>query len=188
MGGTMKASLGVVNCLYPLPTVLVGANVNGKPNYITIANLGNGGPTSVCINMGKANYSYAGIKENGTFSINFPSVDMVRETDYCGLVSGQKVDKSQLFKNFYGKLETAPMIEECAINMECKLVQTVEFDRFDILIGEVVETYCDDKYLTEGIVDFAKVNPILFAISDKSYWKLGDRFAKAWNVGKELKT
>ena len=36
----MKIELGVKNCLYPLPTVLVGALVEGKPNYITIAHVG----------------------------------------------------------------------------------------------------------------------------------------------------
>jgi len=36
----MKISLGAKNCLYPLPTTIVGANVNGRPNYITIAHVG----------------------------------------------------------------------------------------------------------------------------------------------------
>jgi hypothetical protein len=25
------------------------------------------------------------------------------------------------------------------------------------------------------------------AMNDRSYWKLGERFAKAWNIGNELK-
>jgi hypothetical protein len=37
-------------------------------------------------------------------------------------------------------------------------------------------------------VDFAKVQPTLFVMNDRSYWKLGERFAKAWSVGSELKT
>ena len=32
--------LGPVNALYPTPTTLVGAIVNGKPNFITIAHIG----------------------------------------------------------------------------------------------------------------------------------------------------
>jgi hypothetical protein len=31
----MKKEIGAVNCLYPLPATLVGANVYGKPNYVT---------------------------------------------------------------------------------------------------------------------------------------------------------
>lgn len=36
----MKKEVGPKNCLFPMPTVLVGALVNGKPNYITIAWVG----------------------------------------------------------------------------------------------------------------------------------------------------
>ena len=46
---------------------------------------------------------------------------MISETDYCGLVSGRKTDKSNIFNVFYGELETAPMIMECPVSIECKL-------------------------------------------------------------------
>ena len=36
----MKIELGAQNCLYPMPTTLVGATVEGKPNFITIAHVG----------------------------------------------------------------------------------------------------------------------------------------------------
>jgi flavin reductase (DIM6/NTAB) family NADH-FMN oxidoreductase RutF len=183
----MKVELGAKNCLYPLPTILVGANVNGKPNYIVIAHVGIADPGAITLGMNKVHYTNAGIKENGTFSVNIPSVDMVKMTDYCGLVSGRHVDKSGLFQPFYGQLGTAPMIEECAINMECRLVQTVDFPKHDVFIGEVVATYCDEEHLVEGVVDFAKVSPILFVMNDRSYWKLGPRLGKAWDIGKELK-
>jgi len=170
-----------------MPTTLVGANVNGKPNYITIAHVGIMDHGSISLSMNKAHYTNAGIKENGTFSVNIPSVDMVKETDYCGLVSGKRTDKSQLFEHFYGELKTAPMIRECPINMECRLIQTVDFPRHDVFVGEIVETYCDEQCLTDGIVDLIQVQPILFAMNDRGYWKLGERFARAWSIGKELK-
>ena len=183
----MKHSIGNRNCLYPLPTTLVGANVNGKPNYIAMAHVGIMDLGSVSLGMNKRHFTNAGIKENETFSINIPSVDMVKETDYCGLVSGKDVDKGELFENFYGRLKSAPMIKACPINMECKLIRTLDFPKHDIFIGEVIETYCEQEYLTGGVVDFSKVQPILFVMSDRSYWRLGERFAKAWHVGKELK-
>ena len=183
----MKAKLGAKNCLYPLPTTLVGANVDGKPNYITMAHVGIMDPGSISLGMHKSHHTNGGIKANKTFSVNIPSVEMVKETDYCGIVSGKKIDKAKLFETFYGKLETAPMIRPCPLNMECRLIQTVDFPNHDVFVGEVVETYCDEEVLTDGIVDFAKIQPILFVVNDRSYWKLGERFAKAWNVGNELK-
>jgi flavin reductase (DIM6/NTAB) family NADH-FMN oxidoreductase RutF len=170
-----------------MPTTLVGANVNGKPNYITIAHVGIQELGSISLSMAKSHYTNSGIKENGTFSVNIPSVEMVKETDYCGIVSGKNVDKGEMFDHFYGKLETAPMIKECPINMECRLARTVDFPKHDLFVGEIVETYCDEQCLIDGAVDFSKVQPILFVMNDKSYWKLGEQFAKAWSAGKVLK-
>jgi flavin reductase (DIM6/NTAB) family NADH-FMN oxidoreductase RutF len=183
----MKATLGAKNCLYPMPTTLVGATVNGKPTFITIAHVGIMDLGSVSLSMNKTHYTNAGIKENRTFSVNIPSAEMVKETDYCGLVSGKSVDKAALFEVFYGELKTAPMIKECPINMECRLIQTLDFPRNDIFIGEIVQTHCAEDCLSDGVVDFSKVQPILFAMNDKGYWRLGDRLAKAWDIGKGLK-
>jgi flavin reductase (DIM6/NTAB) family NADH-FMN oxidoreductase RutF len=170
-----------------MPTTLVGATVEGKPTFITIAHVGIMDLGSVSLGMNKIHYTNAGIKENGTFSVNIPSIEMVKETDYCGLVSAKNVDKGDLFEIFYGRLKTAPMIAECPINMECRLIQTVDFPRHDIFVGEIVETYCDESCLSDGVVDFSKVQPILFVMNDKSYWKLGERLARAWHVGKGLR-
>jgi flavin reductase (DIM6/NTAB) family NADH-FMN oxidoreductase RutF len=184
----MKKELGVKNCLYPLPVTLVGADVAGKANFITIAHVGIMDLNSISLGMAKSHYTNAGIKENGTFGVSIPSTEMAQVSDYCGLVSGKTVDKSNLFDVFYGKLKTAPMIRKCPINMECRLMKTVDFPKHDVFIGEIVETYVDEEYLTDGIVDFAKVQPILFVMNDTGYWKLGQRFANAWDIGKSLKS
>jgi len=159
---SIKIKLGAKNCLYPLPTTLVGGNVEGKPNYITIAHVGIMDLGSVSLGMHKSHYTNAGIKVNKTFSVNIPSIKMVKETDYCGIFSGKKVDKTKLFETFYGTLVTAPMIKECPLNMECQLIKTVDFPNHDVFVGEVVETYVDETCLTDEIVDFSKIQPILF--------------------------
>jgi flavin reductase (DIM6/NTAB) family NADH-FMN oxidoreductase RutF len=79
------------------------------------------------------------------------------------------------------------MIEECPINMECKLIKTVDFPSHDIFIGKVMATYRDDSILSEGVVDLAKSQPILFAMNDRSYWMVCERLASAWSIGKSLK-
>lgn len=183
-----KQELGAKNCLYPMPTVLVGALVKGRPNFITIAHVGIMDLQTVSLGMNKTHFTKAGIFENRTFSVNIPSQDMVEKTDYCGLVSGKNVDKSGLFRIFYGKLETAPMISECPVNMECRLVKNVDFPSHDIFMGEVVATYADDSVLgPDGKLDYGLLKPILFTMQDAGYWTLGPRFADAWSAGKGLK-
>ncbi len=169
-----------------MPTTLVGATVEERPNFITIAHVGIMDPASLSLGMSKAHYTNAGIKQYGTFSVNLPPAKMVQATDYCGLVSGRRVDKTKLFNVFYGKLKTAPMITECPISMECKLTKVVDFPKHDIFMGEIVATYAEETVLTDGVVDYSKVQPFFFTMTDNGYWKLGERFAQAWSVGRVL--
>lgn len=182
----MKKSLGAVNCLYPMPTVLVGAMVNGKPNYITIAHVGIVTINLISISSHRDHFTNAGIKESHTFSVNVAPEGLVKETDYCGIVSGREVNKAALFANFYGLLKTAPMIAACPVCMECKLVQTLDFRTHELFVGEIVATYAEESVLTDGVVDFAKVKPMLFDMPQKKYWKLGEVLAGCWDVGKQL--
>ena len=105
------------------PSVIVGALVNGKENYITLGQCSglSMNPPMMYISINKAHYTNDGIKENGYFSVNIPSENMVIETDYAGIVSGKKTDKSELFEVFHGQVKNAPMIKECPLNMECRL-------------------------------------------------------------------
>ena len=186
----MKKKLDAINVLYPTPTTIVGAMVNGKPNFLTIAHIGivnHARPFLISLSLGKAHYTNAGIKENKALSVNIPSEDLVVETDYVGIVSGKKTDKSGVFEIFYGDLESAPMIKTCPLNMECKLYDTYDTPTHDLFIGEIVQTYADEAVLSDGKVDITKAKPLLFDMSSIKYWSLGDAVANCWNVGKQLK-
>lgn len=186
----MKTKLGGINVLYPTPTTIVGAIVEGKPNFITIAHIGivnHAQPYLISLSIAKAHYTNAGIKENKAFSVNIPSEDLVVATDYVGLVSGKKTDKSKVFEVFYGNLKKAPMIAECPVNMECKLYDIYDTPTHDLFIGEIFETYADESVLEKGKVDLARVKPLLFDMSSVKYWSVGQPVAGCWNVGMQMK-
>ncbi|MFH1639507.1 MAG: flavin reductase family protein [Chloroflexota bacterium] len=107
-----KVTIGPRTILYPTPTVLVGANVDAKPNFMAVAWCGivNGRPPMLSVSLQYPRHTLKGIKQNGSFSINIPSTDLVKETDYCGLVSGSNTDKVAdcKFNIFYGKLGECP--------------------------------------------------------------------------------
>ena len=187
---TNKMKIGARTFLYPMPTVLVGANVEGKPNYLTVAYCGivNHRPPMLAVSLHKSHHTNLGIKENGTFSVNLPSTTMVKVTDHVGIVSGRDEDKSNLFENFYGDLGTAPMIAECPLNLECKLVQILNLGGTnELCIGEIVETYTREAFLTNGLPDIQKLDPIIFSMHDNHYWKLGNYLGPAWSIGKDFK-
>ncbi|MFX1520569.1 MAG: flavin reductase family protein [Promethearchaeota archaeon] len=95
-----KIELEAKPFLFLKPVTLIGANVNGKPNFMALAycNIVNQKPPIIAISSGKRQHTNIGIKENGTFSVNTPSEVMIEIVDYCGLVSGRRVDKSTLLR------------------------------------------------------------------------------------------
>lgn len=181
--------------LYPMPVSIIGANVDGKPNFMALAWINAVGykPSLFAISSEETHHTNIGIKENGTFSINIPSEGMVEVADYVGLVSGKEIDKSEVFEVFYGDLKTAPMITHAPINMECKVLKTINTKELtnnengcEIFIGEVINAYADDYYITNKIPDISKVKPFIFSI-DNNYWKIGDHLGKAFSIGKNYK-
>ena len=186
----MKKNLGMVNALYPSLTTIVGAHVEGRPNFLTIAHVGimnHGDPQYISFGLSKIHYTNQGIHANREFSVNIPRLEQVVETDYVGLVSGKKTDKSGVFELFYGELKSAPMITACPINMECRLERVVDFPTHDVFVGQIVTTHADEGVLSGGKIDIEAVRPLLFDMSGIGYFSLGKRVADAWNVGKALK-
>ncbi len=182
--------IGPVNALYPMPTTLVGALVNGRPNFLAVAHVGilnHGTPQYLSIGLHKSHYSNAGIHANRTFSICLPDESLLVETDYCGIMTGKKTDKAALFDVFYGELETAPMIRECPVNMEMKLHDVLDFETHDIFVGVLVQTFAADEVHREGVIDIARLKPLLFDMASKQYWALGTALGQCWGAGKALK-
>ena len=182
-----KITLGPMPYMSVLPTVLVGANVKGKPNYMTAAwaTVACMAPPMVCVAINKARYTAKGIEENKTFSLNIPSVKRVVETDHCGLVSGAQQDKSKVFTSFYDTLKTAPMAEECPVNIECRLFRTVDCGSHQLYIGEVVEIHADTACVTDGKPDITRINPIIY--SQAAYFTVGEQVETAFSAGKKYR-
>ena len=180
-----KVTFGPMPYMSVMPTLLVGANVNGKPNYMTAAwaTVACLAPPMVCVAINKVRYTAKGIEENKTFSLNVASSEQVIESDYCGIVSGTKEDKSGVFSSFYGALKTAPLAEECPVNIECKLFSSVDCGSHLLYIGEVVEIHADKSCITEGKPDITKIKPIIYAQS--TYYDVGNEIGKAFSDGKK---
>jgi flavin reductase (DIM6/NTAB) family NADH-FMN oxidoreductase RutF len=184
-----KISVGKNTFPFPMPVTLLGANVDGKPNFMALGWVSrvNANPPMIGCGVGKHHYTPAGIKQNKTFSVNVPSHSMIEEADYCGIVSGASVDKAGLFSVFYGELKTAPMIKECPICIECRLVQSVHYPTNEFFIGEIAGSYTEERYLTGGKPDMKKIDPLLLSMPDNRYWTLGEHAGDAWSIGKSLK-
>ena len=84
--------------LNPVPIIIVGTTANGRANYTTVGAFG-----VVClepifyISLKNTHCSTAAIRESGFFSVNLSTPALIQKTDYCGMVSGNTVDKSNVF-------------------------------------------------------------------------------------------
>ena len=176
--------------IYPMPVVLAGVVVGGKANFLAVGWIArvNYQPPMVAISLSKGHYTNEGIREHKEFSVNLPGLTLLEKTDYCGLVSGRKRDKSQLFTLFHGDLKHAPMIRECPLVFACTLVNIVELPSNDLFIGEIAEAYAEEGCLTKGAPDIAKMMPFTLTMPDNTYWKIGDRAGQAWEAGRALMT
>ncbi len=184
-----KIDIGKNGFIYPMPVTLLGTAVNGKVNFMALswATKVNARPPLLGVGVNRGHHSHKGILETKAFSVNFPSADMVEVTDYCGLVSGKKVDKSDLFDIFYGELKAAPMIERCPLCLECRLFDTLELPTNTLFVGEIVASYTEERYLSNGKPDIKKMNPLVLTMPDNGYWTVGEYAGKAWNIGKRMK-
>ena len=183
-----KINIGNNVFLLPMPMVLVGARIKGRPNFMAVAWVSrvNASPNVMCVAIGNK-FTAEGILENKEFSINIPSVDLMPQTDLMGIVSGRDYDKSKEFDIFYGALKNAPMICECPVMMECRLVKSVRLEVDTLFMGEVMNVWSEEKYLTNGAPDITKVSPFCLSMPDNRYWSLGKEIGKAWHEGMKLK-
>lgn len=184
-----KINIGNNAFILPEPQGIVGTHYQGRANFMALAWMTrvNYQPCLMAVSVNKNHATGLGIAECGEFSINIPHEGMHRETDVMGLLSGRKVDKSAFFDIHYGELKKAPLIRDCPLSMELRVVNAVEFDTNTLFVGELVGAWTEERYLTDGAPDIEKIKPLTLSMPDNHYWALGRKVGRAWHDGKPLK-
>ncbi len=184
-----KVKLGAVPLVYPIPIVLVGAIVDGVANFTEVGDCAVMGihPALVTVSLSATHHTTKGIDATGAFSINLPSSQMLSLADYCGMVSGRDVDKSVLFETFQGEQTDAPLIRDCPVGLECRVLEVVQVKHRRLFIAEVVECYVSPQFVetVDGkhqIADLFKLDPILYAL-DNRYYRIGNVIGTGYSEG-----
>lgn len=187
-----KTKIDVIPLLFPHPTVMVGVDVNGKPDFVTVAwaTIACGTPPWMAIALNRVRHSLKGVRENMVFSVNIPDTTLVRETDYCGIATGAKTDKAKdcNFKVFYGEIAGAPFIEQCPVNIGCTAEHILKLGSHYLIAGPIKEILVSDDCMTDGKPDAGKIDPIIYMTYPAgTYNKVGEFLAPAFRIGKEIK-
>jgi flavin reductase (DIM6/NTAB) family NADH-FMN oxidoreductase RutF len=176
-----KKNLAPNTLLYPVPVVLVSCVGNDSvPNIITIAWTGVicSDPPMVSISVRPSRFSHNLIQESQEFVVNLPTEKIIEETDFCGIVSGRKVDKffQTKFTALPAQKVKAPLIKECPVNLECVVKNTITLGTHDMFLGEIVALHVDeDKLDAKGRVDVFALSPLAYCPTVSEYWSLGSQ-------------
>ena len=164
--------------IHPSPAGLVTSiSVDGRPNIITLGEIFNisiASPVIVGIAIRKERYSHELISATREYVVNLPTVGMAETVDLCGSVSGRDVDKFTKFGLTPVEADevSPPLIAECPMNIECRLIGIQEIGDHDLFLGQVVAVHMAEDALDErGRVIVSKLDPLCYLHSE--YWSLG---------------
>ena len=162
--------------LAPVPAALVTCGTMEKPNVLTIGWTGIvcTRPPMTYISVRPERYSYNIIKESGEYVINLTSSAMVRETDFCGVRSGKDINKLEAcgLHTTEASQVSAPLIEECPVSLECRVVEAKELGSHTMFLAEIVAVAADEKYIdSKGKLNLQQCG--LAAYAHGEYFALG---------------
>ncbi len=167
--------------LSPVPAVMVSCGSMEKANIITVGWCGvlSTRPPRIYISVRPERHSYNIIKESGEFVVNMTPASLVEVVDYCGTVTGKKVDKIKKTGLTLTESETvtAPTIENCPMALECKVFDVVKSGSHDIFMADVTSVSLDEELLdTSGRLHLEKAGLLVY--SHGEYFTMGKRLGK----------
>ena len=183
--------------VYPTPAALITCvSREGKPNIIALGEVFNVSlrrPPIVGLAIRKATYSHGLIADTGEFVVNLPNTAILRQTDLCGTFSGRDRDKfaeTGLTPILADKVRP-PLIKECPVNIECRLISVQEMGDHDLFLGEVLVVHAEDSVLDgEGRVSPARLDAFVFMFNcghAGEYWSIGEKIGDAWFTSRSRK-
>jgi len=172
----LKRIVAPYRVIFPTPAALVTTvDVNGNPNVATAGEVFmiSLRPLIVAVGFRPATYTNKLIHQTKEFVVNLPRREILEAVDYCGCVSGRKVNKFKAtgLTPVPAKHVKPPLIEECPVNIECRVRDTIHFEYMDrdVFAGETLAIHIDEDILGEdGLPDLTKIETIAFA-SQKYY-------------------
>ncbi len=186
----MRKNFGAKPYTYPQPVFIIASyDENGVPDAMNAAWGGISDDTQLSLCLSAGHKTVKNILKRGAFTVSMADAEHMVACDYVGIVSGNdtpdKFEKAG-FHALKSEFVDAPLIEELAIAVECRLVS---YDEESCrMVGEIVNVSVDQRVLDEkGKVDLEKAAPITFDPFSHRYVKLGEVVGNAFRDGLALK-
>jgi flavin reductase (DIM6/NTAB) family NADH-FMN oxidoreductase RutF len=163
-----KVSFKPGTLLAPLPVVMASLGETPEEyNIITIAWTGiiNSDPPMTYLSLRKSRHSHQLLLKTKDYVINLPSEDLAFAADFCGVRSGKDLNKfeTQKLTPIPAEFVNAPMIKECPINIECRVVDVISYPSHDMFVSEILKVHADENLMDEkGRLQFEKAHLISY--------------------------
>lgn len=185
----MRKNFGVKPMVYPMPVFIIGTyDKYGIPNAMNAAWGGISEENEITICVSAGHKTTANFLARGAFTVSMATLDYVKQCDYVGIESGNKVEDKLARCGLHtqkSEFVDAPIILELPMTVEC-LVKSYDKENCR-LIGEIVNVSCDDSVLTDGKIDPDKLNPITYDSANHTYRVIGEVVGKAFSDGLKYK-
>lgn len=174
--------------IFPMPVLLI-ATYN-EDNTVDVMNAAWGMQLEMdelCLNLSEDHKTVENIKRNNALTVSLATTRHIKEADYFGLVSANKV-KDKFAKSGLtaskSKFVNAPIINEFPLTFECELK---EINPGLGVIVKVVNTTIDESILNNGKVDISLLDPITYNPYTNTYHRIGEKVGDAFKEGLALK-
>ena len=184
----MRKNFGTKSWVYPQPVLMIGTyDDSGKADVMNAAWGGQYEADQVMLCLGE-HQTTKNIRSKKAFTVSFADVAHMAACDYVGIVSAtdtpDKLEKAG-FHTTKAEFVDAPVVEELPLTLECKLIK---FNEDGNVIGQIVNVSADERILdSEGNIDTAKLDAIIFDPIQAAYRKVSDKVGQAFQVGAKLK-
>jgi flavin reductase (DIM6/NTAB) family NADH-FMN oxidoreductase RutF len=128
--------------MFPIPVVLITCGSKEQPNIMSLNRISscNAEPPMLAISVRPGRYSHGLIEQFGEFVVNIPPPYLEPESDYVGVTTGRDENKWQArnLTPLRAEMVAPPLIAECPVNLECRVVQHLSLPSHTVFIGQVV--------------------------------------------------
>lgn len=126
---------------------------DGKPNALAVAYACNCSydPPMVMVGVVPSRHSHKLIKETGEFVVNIPSEAQRELYTFMGSNSGRDMNKFEEFGVAWepGKKVSAPILTDCPLNIECKVVDSIMTGSHEMFVGEIVGIQANEEMVND---------------------------------------
>jgi flavin reductase (DIM6/NTAB) family NADH-FMN oxidoreductase RutF len=137
----------VYGLLEPGPVVMVTTIGSEHPNIMTMSwhTMMEFEPPLIGCVISNRNHSFSLLEATRECVINIPTVEIGEKVVGCGNTSGANVDKFERFSLTPKPAARvkAPLIEECYVNLECRVVDTSMVSEYCLFVLEVIKAWID---------------------------------------------